>query len=84
MSPLLLLTALGLIFISPASKIFLLTRQDLGLVFAAAAGPLVSCTLKLLALGRQDLPVHLSVFTRTREQASTTALERVQGQLVEG
>ena len=43
-----------------------------------------SGSLKLLALGMQDLPVHLSVFTRTREQASATALGRVQGQLVEG
>ena len=78
------LTPFGLIFISTVSKIFLLTRQGLGLVFVAAAGPLVSGALKLLALGTQDLPVHLLVFIRTREQASATALGRVQAQLVEG
>ena len=36
----------------------------MGLVFVAAAGPLVSGALKLLALGTQDLPVHLLVLSR--------------------
>lgn len=80
------------------SKRFLITRQDLGLVFVATTGPSASGTLELPAFGAHirfgvavrssrglaEMPVHLSALARTREQDTATALGGVQGRLAEG
>ena len=75
---------------SPISKIFLKIRQDLWLVFVLA-GSGASVALELLALGLQvefvvaiwgscgltEIPVYFSGPVWTRDQDSTTVLERV-------
>lgn len=79
-------------FFFPASKIFLIRRQALGLVFVAAAGTLASGALELPALGANtgfgvamqgswglaETPAHFVALGRTREEESATAFGGVQ------
>lgn len=89
---------LSFFFFFPTSKIFLITRRGLGLVFIAPAGPWASGLLELPPLGAHvgfgvalrrprglaEMPEHLSALVRPREQDDATAFGGVQGQLVEG
>ena len=83
----------------PSSKIFLITRCDLGLVFVAMAGPSAPAGLRLQALGAQvefgeavrssrgltEMPVHPSALARGKKKTlPQTALGGIWGQLVKG